>query len=341
MKEIVTLGRLFGIQAALFFVLASIVLSAHAQEANGLEAGIEVIRSGIPHDALFGLEMTGEWGMAVGNFGLMLETTDGGLNWAVLPPKTTLALFGITHAGDHQVIVGQKGFVMVRAEGEEWREIDSGIEVRLLNVAMNPSGFALVVGEFGFFARSRDHGETWEPLTIDWMEYNDEGYEPHLYDAIVNADGTLMIAGEFGLILRSEDGGDTWHDVARGEESVFAIRLANDGSHTGYAVGQEGLMLKTSDDGLTWERLEVDTNANLLGVWAGNSEVVAAGIRTLLRSSDDGASFTATGDYNVIRTWFQAVDAGVTESTAGGKGFMRQQIIYIVGHQGTIARVLK
>ncbi len=341
MKEIVTLGRLFGRQAALLFVLAATVFPAYAQEANGPEAGIEVIRSGIEHDALYGLEMTGEWGMAVGNFGLMIETTDGGLNWAVSPPKTTLALLGITHAGNRQIIVGQKGFVMVRAEGEEWREIDSGIEARLLNVAMNPSGFAMVVGEFGFLARSRDHGETWEPLTIDWNEYNDEGYEPHLYDAIVNDDGSLMVAGEFGLILRSEDDGDTWRDVARSDQSVFAMRLANDGSHTGYAVGQEGLMLKTSDDGLTWERLDVGTNANLLGVWAGNSEVVAIGIRTLLRSSDDGASFTSTGDYNVVRTWFQGVDAGVTESKAGSKGFLRQQIIYIVGHKGTIARVLK
>jgi photosystem II stability/assembly factor-like uncharacterized protein len=341
MKEIVTLGRLLGRQAALLLTLAPFVFPAQAEDADAHEAAIEVIHSGIPHDALYALEMTGEWGLATGNFGLMLETTDGGLTWTTVPPKTTLALLGIAHAGNRQVIVGQRGYVLVRADGEEWREVDSGLEARLLNVAMNESGYTIAVGEFGFVARSNDAGETWEPVTIDWAEYNDEGYEPHLYDAIVTAEGAAMIAGEFGLILRSEDGGSTWAAVSKGDESVFDMRLSNDGSHTGYAVGQEGLMMKTLDDGLTWERIDSGTEANLLGVWSGNGEVVVTGIRTLLRSSDDAATFAAATDYGIIRTWFQGVDAGVTETKAGNKGFLRQQIVYVVGHTGTIARVLQ
>ena len=342
MKVTMTRAILLGRQAVLPFVVLLFALSAQAQEATATDASIEILRTGIPHDALFALEMTGEWGMAIGNYGLMVETNDGGGTWTTLPSKTRLALLGIAHAGDHRLIVGQSGLVMARTGDEDWRMVDSGLDARLLNVAMIESGYVLAVGEFGFIARSRDHGETWETITIDWGEYNEEGYEPHLYEAIVNKDASIvMIAGEFGLILRSEDGGDTWAAVAKGDESVFDIDLANDGSNTGYAVGQEGLLLKTADDGLTWERLESGTNANLLGVWNGQSEVVLVGIRTLLRSSDDGANFIAAEDYSIIRTWYQGVDAGVTESKAGTKGFLRQQYVYIVGHEGTIAKVLK
>ena len=341
MKVTMTRGRLPGRQAVLPLVLLLFALSAQAQEATDADASIEILRTGIPHDALFALEMTGEWGMAIGNYGLMVETNDGGVTWNVLPSKTRLALLGIAHVGDHRLIVGQSGYVLARTGDEDWREVDSGLSARLLNVAMNESGFVIAVGEFGFLARSRDHGATWEATPIDWTQFNDDDYEPHLYEVIVNDDGSVMIAGEFGLILRSADGGDTWTAVAGGDESVFDIDLANDGSNTGYAVGQEGLLLKTSDNGLSWERLESGTNSNLLGVWAGQSEVVTVGIRTLLRSSDDGATFIAAEDYAVIRTWFQGVDAGVTEVKAGDKGFLRQQFVYIVGHRGTIAKVLE
>ncbi|MGE0483097.1 MAG: WD40/YVTN/BNR-like repeat-containing protein [Gammaproteobacteria bacterium] len=329
------------------FTLAAVVLfgialggTAGAQEEAG-EQSIEIIRSGIPHDALYELEMKGEWGLAVGNFGLMLETTDGGGSWNLLEPKTTLALLGVTRAGDRTLVVGQQGFAMTRQGDGEWTVVDSGLTQRLLNVDMNEAGTAIAVGEFGFVGRSRDFGASWEPIALDWGEFNDEGYEPHLYGVLVLEDGTIFVSGEFGLILRSTDGGDTFTAVNKGDESVFDLFLARDGSNTGFGVGQEGVVLKTTDNGETWNRLEVPTNANLLGVWYGNGEVVITGIRQMLRSSDDGATFTTSNDLNVIRTWYQGVGAGVAESSSGGKGFLREQSVYVVGVRGTIARVIK
>jgi len=150
-----------------------------------------------------------------------------------------------------------------------------------------------------------------------------------------------MIAGEFGLILRSTDGGATLEKAAEGDESIFDIDIARDGSNTGYAVGQEGLVLKTLDAGVTWQRVDADTKANLLGVWSGNGEVVISGIREMLRSSDDGGSFSKTVDIKIGRTWYQGIAAGVSETQSGAKGFLREQSVYVVGHRATIARVVK
>jgi len=329
-----------GLIVAIAWTLA-MAQTAQAQDAPEAEASIEIVRTGIPHDALYAIEMSGEWGLAVGNFGLMLETKDGGGSWTILEPKTTLALLGVSLGGKRQLVVGQQGLAMTREADGEWTVVDTGFTQRLLNVDMNDSGVAVAVGEFGFIGLSRDYGATWQAVTIDWSTYNEEGYEPHLYGSVVEDDGTIMVTGEFGLILRSSDGGQTFAAVNTGEESVFDVFISRDGSNTGYAVGQEGLVLKTSDNGDTWQRIEVDTNSNLLGVWSGNGEVVITGIRQMLRSSDDGASFSGTEDINVIRTWFQGIGAGVAETQTGEKGFLRQQSIYIVGHRGTIARVIR
>lgn len=342
MNTTLHLDRLFNKMAIAAVCSALVALPVGAAEDTPAgEQAIEIIRSGIPHDALFALDMSGSYGIAVGAFGLMLESKDAGASWAVLPPKTPLALLGVKRVGDHTVVVGQQGVVMTRSGEGEWELIKSGITQRLLNVDMNEAGVALAVGEFGFVAVSTDFGATWTAKPLDWTSFNDEGYEPHLYEATVTAEGVLMIAGEFGLIIRSEDQGTTWNAVNRGDESVFAIHLANDGTNSGYAVGQEGMIARTADGGLTWTRLQSPSNANLLGVWSGNSEVVITGIRQMLRSSDDGATFTGTTDLNVARTWFQGVSAGVAESPSGEKGFLRAQTVYIAGHRGTIAKVIK
>lgn len=314
--------------------------AAAAPEAAA-DATIELIHQGIPHDALFALDMKGEWGLAVGNFGLMLETKDGGAKWETLPAKTSLGLLGVKRAGDHTVVVGQQGFVLTKTGDGEWQEVKSGLDKRLLNVDMNEAGLTIAVGEFGYIARSKDHGATWEALTMEWTDFNEEGYEPHLYGVLVTPEGSVMVAGEFGLILRSDDGGDTWRAVHKGEESVFSLSLARDGSNTGYAVGQEGMVLRTADGGQNWERVQSGTNANLLGSWSGNGEVVIVGIRQMLRSSDDGATFTVSQDPGIIRTWFQGIAAGVSETKAGERGFLRQQNVFIAGYRGSIARVVK
>lgn len=341
MKRSVTVARRFAFRAIILSCALFAPAAAIAQEAGGEEQAIEVLRTGIPHDALFALDMSGESGLAVGAFGLMLETTDGGSTWNALQPKTLLALLGVARSGDKMIVVGQRGLVMTRSGDAEWEVVESDMDQRLMDVDLHESGFAVTIGEFGFVGRSTDAGASWEPVVLDWAEYNDEGYEPHLYDAVIRADGTALITGEFGLILRSRDRGATWEAVHRGEQSVFALSFAGDNPDIGFAVGQEGLILKTTDGGSTWESLDSGTNANLLGVWTGNGEVVIPGIRELLRSSNDGATFRSTGDLQVIRTWFQGVDAGVTETKAGEKGFLRQQFVYIAGHTGTIARVLE
>lgn len=304
------------------------------------EDSVEIVRTGIAHDALYAMDMNGDKGVAVGNFGLILETTDSGATWTKTEPVTEQALLGIATAGERQLAVGQGGIVITRVGDGAWEVLENDIGLRLLNVDLHESGLAVAVGEFGAIRRSRDNGKSWDSITVDWALYNDEGYEPHLYDVAIRDANTVVITGEFGLVLWSEDGGDTFVARHTGEESIFAIHLDAEGTGTGYAVGQDGEVLRSQDNGVTWNKIDAGSKANLLGVWSGQGEVVIVGIRELLRSSDDGETWKRSDDLKVLRTWYQGVDAGVAEIEAPN-GFLRTQIVYVAGYNATISRILE
>lgn len=327
-----------GIRAALIIALALPAFTAAAEDM--ITEAVEIVRTGIAHDALYDLDMNGDKGLAVGNFGLMLESADSGATWTVTPPVTEQALLGIATAGDRQIVVGQAATVLTRVGDGAWEKLDNDLGLRLLNVDMNANGLVFAVGEFGAIVRSRDNGKSWESITVDWMQYNDEGYEPHLYDVIIKDENNIVVTGEFGLILWSEDGGDTFVARHQGEESIFAIDLDAEGTGTGWAVGQDGEVLRSQDDGMTWQNVDAGSAANLLGVWSGQGEVVIVGIRELLRSSDDGETWRRTDDIKVVRTWYQGIDAGVAEVEADN-GFLRTQIVYVAGYNATISRILE
>ena len=234
------LKDLFILAALSLTMMSNGLMAAHHGEAEAHSGAIKVVHSGIPHDALFAISMSGESGIAVGNFGLMLETNDGGISWELVEPITKRALFGIARNETSELIVGQEGTVMMRKTGGDWTVTESGLTERLLNVGMNASGLAVTVGEFGFMAKSTDAGATWERLAVDWEQFNDEGYEPHLYSAIVKDDGTILVSGEFGLIMKSTDGGKTFSTKHSGEKGDFDVQFTRDGDNVGYSVGQEG-----------------------------------------------------------------------------------------------------
>ncbi len=297
------------------------------------------VHTGIPHDAVYAMTIDGQSGIAVGAFGLILHSTDGGASWEALPPPTPMALLGVATAGDHRIIVGQRGTVLLGKADGTWAPTDSSTEARLLNVDVNSGGLAVAVGEFGTIMRSVDGGKSWEKRPIDWVQFRDDGYEPHIYAVTVDEQGRVVLGAEFSYVIISDDGGETWRLANKGEESIFATHILPDG--TGYAVGQSGLALKTTDSGETWQRLATDTDANLLGVWASKQgEVIITGIRAMLRSSDGGATFAKSNDLEVMRNWYQPIAVGEANFKSEG-GAMVQQVVYVAGHNGIIARVLQ
>lgn len=308
------------IAAAGLVVTASVPVIAAAPAAA-------VVRQGTAHDALFGVAFDGDRGVAVGAMGELLESPDAGRSWQdVQPAPTPLALLGVSVRGTHRIAVGQQGLILRKDGDSAWAKVDSGSEQRLLSVAINASGFAVVVGAFGTILVSDDAGANWRRVQIDWSGYVEDAVEPHLLDVIVDDDGVITVAGEYGLILRSPDHGAQWTAVHRGDAALSSIELRSDG--IGYAVGQKGTVLTTTDGGNVWTPLATGSEAVLLNVWsAPDGRVVVAGMREMLESRDGGRSFRPRRDGDFATSWY----GGLAAPASGG--------LILVGQSGRILRL--
>lgn len=288
------------------------------------------IYRGTAHDALYGLCLKGQQGLAVGDAGLVLESADGGQSWETAPAFSDKALLDVSCGAGSSLIVAQEGGIFRLSDGA-YQAVESGTDARLLSVANNSDGLAFAVGAFGTILRSEDGGQSWESLSTDWEAILNDFVEPHLYDVTVSEEGVVTIVGEFELVIRSPDGGETWETAHTGEASLFGLNLDDNGG--GFAVGQDGKIIRTEDGGVTWTEIESPTGGILLSVWSSEGgEVLISGIRNLLYSNDEGATWTVREGGDLNTGWYQGLVITDDNSPHG-------EAALLAGHQGSVIKV--
>jgi len=289
----------------------------------------DTVFTGVAHDTLYALSGEGQHLIAVGDFGMVVESADGGETWRRQDtPPTNIALLAVTRKAGHCIAGGQQGVIVYAPDCEHWQQATVPTDARLLAVDVNVSGTGYAVGGFGTVLRTADWGKSWTALTLDWEALTGDWAEPHLYDVHAGPDGEVTLVGEFELVIRSRDGGASWQTLHKGRRSLFGFTHSDDG-HL-YAVGQEGVILRSTDDGASWTELRSGTQAILTSVWARpGGGVVAAGVYTILYSDNGGDSWRADTSPQARALWHLAVD-GTRE--AGGP-------VFVVGAGGTILSI--
>lgn len=313
--------------------------------AGALEQRFEVLVDGVAQDRLFGVDMVGARGIAVGGMGRVLITEDGGASWTQESPPTDQALLAVAMAGEHIIAVGQSGVAFVRRWGQPWEAVTTGTQERLLNVALHENGTAVAVGGFGTVLRSSDHGRSWQSAAPDWKaiaaargggdDRTGALSEPTMFAVQILPNGEILIAGELAYILKATPRRAGWTLVHGGANasgaiapSLHDIAIGRDGS--GFAVGQEGVILKTIDGGNSWEQKPTPSSgANLLAVERRDAEwVFALGMRTALYSRDGGESWQALQALDVGLNWYSDIEAVSVDGP-----------LLAVGHSGRVIRI--
>lgn len=129
--------------------------------------------------------------VAVGEFGTIIRSDDGGQQWKSVAPAWT---------ADHA---------------------EQGVEPHLYDVKVAEDGLVTLVGEFGLILRSADAGSNWAILNKG---------DASLFALDLGPEGVGYAVGQSGAILRTADGGARWSSVDSGSKAnLLGVRSLPDG----------------------------------------------------------------------------------------------------------------
>ena len=183
-------------------------------------------------------------GWAVGHWGVILHTDDGGEHWRLQRTDTATdqPIFSVAFRDlNHGWAVGLWSLLLETSDGgQTWQARKVGREQGLASATINFYSVFLgrdrqvfATGEQGTVLRSADDGQSWKAL--------ETGYKGSLWTGTETSDGELYVGGLRGNIYRSTNQGGSWHAVASGGTSSVTALLATSGGVAG--VGLDGLVI--------------------------------------------------------------------------------------------------
>ena len=212
-------------------------------------------------------------GWAVGHWGAIVHTSDGGETWQVqrLDTQEDRPLFSVHFfSATEGIAVGLWSLVLKTQDGgKTWQTIElpappegGKADRNLFKAFVSDKGSQFVAAERGGVLRSDDRGQTWR--------YLDAGYKGSWWTGLALKDGTLLIAGLRGTLYRSTDDGRSWQAVSSGSKSSLTD-LVQAGSRV-IAVGLDGVQLTSSDSGVSFTAQQRDDRLSLTAVVPANGE---------------------------------------------------------------------
>lgn len=143
-------------------------------------------------------------GWAVGAYGLLLETRDGGRHWAAteIPANEEgMHLNAIARLDAQRLLIAGEAGLLLRSDddGASWQRLDSPYQGSFFGVQRMRDGAVLVFGMRGHVFRSEDGGEHWQALASE--------AQSSLFGAGLLDDGRVLLTGQGGQgVLVAQDG---------------------------------------------------------------------------------------------------------------------------------------
>lgn len=174
-------------------------------------------------------------GLAVGAYGRILESRDGGRRWErqaldIGDPH----LNAIARApGGPWMLAGETGTLLrARAGLRDWEALDTPYGGSFFGLLRTPGEALLAFGMRGHLFRSRDGGRRWEAL--------DSGHESSLFGGRVLEDGRTLLVGQNGLLLQLGASGMP-RPIDPPQRNTYTGLVADPGSGVLWLVGEGGV----------------------------------------------------------------------------------------------------
>lgn len=198
-----------------FLPLAALAFSLAGSDATGPEPEIPLdtpftftqVEGTLAGVHLYAASADGSTLLAVGMFGTILRSTDGGATWSAVASGTTVFLEGVWVDGETAVAVGESGTVLRSMDGgASWRTLPAGtIDAAMDLRALAGHGVTLVAGGYHgtpfqpgplrpVVLQSVDGGAVWTAQEFPSHRQIDAAWIPD--------DRSVIVVGEGGWILR-------------------------------------------------------------------------------------------------------------------------------------------
>lgn len=203
--------------------------------------------TGLPGAGLYSVSFSSENNaIAAGVSGLLLTTSDKGINWINRNEPTIESLrsvFFISESTGKASVFSSPGLILqTYNSGQTWELLNTGINARLSAIVMTDESTVFAVGENGTIAVSKDDGVTWNIIN--------SGTSSFLSSISFATPDIATVVGENGTILRTSDGGTTWLTQNSGTgRYLSAVFMPS--PDVGIAVGS-GIRLRTTNAGESW-----------------------------------------------------------------------------------------
>lgn len=216
-------------------------------------------------------------GWAVGHWGVILATVDGGETWQLQRSDTAVdqPLFSVYFKDKNRGwAVGLWSLLLdTKDGGKSWNASKlppppggGRTDRNLLHIFAGRSGTLFIASEQGTVIRSADDGTTWN--------YSATAYRGSFWTGVALQNGTLLVGGLRGKIYRSIDEGKSWHEIISGTKSSLTS-FVEAGSRV-FAAGLDGVWLVSLDSGASFVANQRDDKAPFTSLSVGSSGHVTA-----------------------------------------------------------------
>ncbi len=189
-------------------------------------------------------------GIAVGDYGTIVRTTDGGATWSNISSGTTYPLRSVHFVNASLGFVCGDGAILLKTTdgGLTWTIVSTPYSSLfyyseiIFSDANN--GWILIGFSGSKILRTVDGGNTWTLQNTGASGFQSNGI--HFVSA-----STGWVVGDNGILKKTTDGGITWSTVSLGTTDQLVDVFFVSSTH-GWVVSPSGSVYRTTDGGTTW-----------------------------------------------------------------------------------------